>query len=215
MVDRVMTRGTSFRDNLTSIMVPFQGLSYFIHIATLLPIAALLQRVLGPSLELQGYIGAVLALASIVLAWILGRVYRGPLFGILFAAFLSLSLAQLVWSRVGGPYLGGMPHVLAVALCGFLAGRRNSVVFALLAGALTWLCLYNHYQARVCLPLVYVAVFAGATHRPRAVRTVVLQSVVITLVLVAAYVGNTGGLPRCGPSPGASSATKARRRCAT
>ncbi len=186
LVDQMM-KGPGLRDTLRSLIAPFQGFSYFTHLAALLPLATLLQQVLGPSFELQGYIGAALGLASVFLAWAFGRVHRGPLFGLLFAGFTSVSLAQLLWSRIGGTYLGGIPHVLLVALLGFEAGRRNNVVYGLLGGLVGWLCLYNHYQARVCLPVLYVAVLAGAVRRPRPFRAIVVQGAVVSLVLACIY----------------------------
>jgi hypothetical protein len=193
MVDQ-MLHGAGFLATLESIGRPFQGHSYFVHIPMLLPVATAVQRLAGPSLELQGYIGAVMAFASIVLAWLLGRAYRGPLFGILFAALLALSLTQLLWSRLGGTYLGGIPHVLAVSLCGFEAGRRNSLVLAILGALLAWLSLYNHYQARVCLPLIYVAIVSGALRHPRPLRAAAVQALAVTLVLAAAYATLGGDL---------------------
>src|SRR5207248_2057503 len=62
-----------------------------------------------------------------------------------------------------------------------------NVFAAILAGALTWLSLYNHYTARVCFPLVYVAIAAGAIHRRRPLIAVVVQGAVVTGVMVAAY----------------------------
>ncbi|HLY38941.1 MAG TPA: hypothetical protein VKU61_12945, partial [Candidatus Binatia bacterium] len=166
---------------------PKGGMSYFTMSAALLPVATVAQRVLGPSLELQGYIGAVFGVTGIGLAWLFGRVYRGPLFGVMFAGLLSTSLVELLWSRLGGTYLGGIPHVLAVLVLGFVAGRRNNVFAAILAGALTWLSLYNHYTARACFPLLYVAIAAGAVHRRRPLVAIVVQSAVVTAVMVGAY----------------------------
>src|SRR4029077_114010 len=80
-----MMKGPGLRATLRSLIAPFQGFSYFTHLAALLPLATFLQRVLGPSFELQGYIGAALGLTSVFLAWAFGRVYRGPFFGLLFA----------------------------------------------------------------------------------------------------------------------------------
>lgn len=194
MVDKMM-KGPGFLATFKPLITQYEGHSHFIYRGALLPIVTLLQRVLGPSLELQGYIGTVFSLSSIALAWVFGRLYRGPLFGVLFAAFLSTSLIQLVWSRVGGTYLGGIPHILGVLLLGFEAGRRNSIIFAILCGLLTWLSLLNHYQARVCFPLVYVALAAGAARHERAFRTIAVQGALVTLVLAAAYTGlNNGGL---------------------
>jgi len=192
MMDRMM-KGPGFLSTFKLLLTSYQGHSHFIYRGALLPIATLLQRVLGPSLELQGYIGAVFSLSSITLAWIFGRLYRGPLFGILFAAFLSTSLIQLLWSRVGGTYLGGIPNILGVLILGFEAGRRNSILLAILGSLLTWLSLLNHYQARACFPLVYVALAAGAVRRERAFRTIAVQGALVTLVLAAVYVGLNKG----------------------
>jgi hypothetical protein len=183
MVDQ-MLKGPGFVAILRSLALEFQGHSYFTNFRLLLPMATVVQRTLGPSFELQAYLGAMFGLTGIILAWLLGRLYRGPLFGLLFAACLSTSLIQLLWSRIGGPYLSGVPHILAVCILGFEAGRRNNVVFALLAGVLASLCLYTHYQARVCFPLAYVAVLAGAARRPRPLGPIVVQGVVVTAAIV-------------------------------
>src|SRR5262245_58122630 len=129
--------------------------------AIVLPVYVLLQRLLGPSFGLPVLVGAIFGVAAIVLAWLLGRVSRSQAFGLLFAAFVASSPLQISWSRLGGFFIAASPHVLLALLCGYLAGRRRSVVWAVVSGLVAWASLYNYYAARVAIPLAGAAIVRG------------------------------------------------------
>src|SRR4030095_2623059 len=80
------------------------------------PVAAALQRVLGPSIELPTIVGALWAVLAVVLAWTVGRAVESPAFGVLFAAFVAVSPLQIAWARIGGNYIGACRAGL-FALC--------------------------------------------------------------------------------------------------
>jgi hypothetical protein len=141
----------------------------------MLPVAAAFQRLLGPSFELPLLLGAFYGGTAVLLAWAVGRAVVSPAFGLLFAAFVSASPLQLVWSRLGGLYIASVPQVLLTLWCGYQAGRRRSVPLALLSGVVTWTSIYYYYAARVALPLGLLAVIMGARHaRASGARTLVL-----------------------------------------
>jgi hypothetical protein len=179
--------------------------------ATVLPVAAAFQLALGPSLHLPVLIGALYGVASVVLAWLLGRSSVGPSFGLVFAALMVASPLQLVWSRLGGIHATSVTHVLLTLWCAYLAGRRRSVALAIVAGVVIWATLYQYYAARVAIPLALAFLIAGL-HDGRAsgIRaSAVLAVTMLTLVAIyavsrppglkqtlwpsfAGYVGNRG-----------------------
>src|SRR5689334_18434014 len=123
--------------------------------ATVLPVAATFQLVLGPSLHLPVLIGACYGVASVVLAWLLGRAAAGPAFGLAFAALLAASPLQLVWSRLGGIHATSVTHVLLTLWLSRLAGKRGSPLLAIVAGLAIWGTLYQYYAARVAIPVAF------------------------------------------------------------
>jgi 4-amino-4-deoxy-L-arabinose transferase-like glycosyltransferase len=92
--------------------------------ALMIPVAAAMQRWLGPSLHLQLLVGAFWGVLAVVLAWVLGRRAHSPEFGLAFAALVAASPLQLAWSRLGGLQIGGTAHVLLGLWLGYLAGAR-------------------------------------------------------------------------------------------
>ncbi|TMB23509.1 MAG: glycosyltransferase family 39 protein [Deltaproteobacteria bacterium] len=127
----------------------------------MLPVALAFQRVLGPSFHLPLVIGAFYGTAGVLLAWAAGRAAHSPPVGLLFAAFVAASPLELVWSRLGGLYIACVPQVLLTIWLGLQAGRRGSLVLAVLSGLVAWSSLYYYYAARVAIPLVLVAVAQG------------------------------------------------------
>ncbi len=156
--------------------------------ATVLPVAASFQLVLGPSLHLPVLIGAVYGVAAVVLAWLLGRSAVGPSFGLVFAALLAASPLQIVWSRLGGIHGTSVAHVLLTLWCAHLAGRRRSLVLAIVAGVVVWATLYQYYAARVAIPLAFVFLVAGLRdgHASLGRGVSILAATVLTLVAIYA-----------------------------
>jgi hypothetical protein len=149
--------------------------------ATVLPVAATAQLLLGPSLHLPVLIGALYGVASVLLAWLLGRSLRGPAFGLVFAAFLAASPLQLVWSRLGGIHGTSVTHVLLMLWCAHVAGRRRSLVLAIVAAVVVWGTLYQYYAARVAIPVAFAFLVAGL----RAGRASWLRTVAVLAVTLA------------------------------
>ena len=179
--------------------------------ALMMPVAVAMQAVLGPSLHLQLLVGAVWGVLAVVLAWLLGRQSRSPEFGLAFGALVAASPLQIAWSRLGGLHIGGGAHVLLALWLGYLAGKRGSILLAVLAGVSAWASVYHYYSARLALPLAFVGLVAGAyaarQHRGRTVAlvaTAALSLVTAFFVLSAdaawstfwpdylGYVGNRG-----------------------
>jgi hypothetical protein len=125
------------------------------------PVAAALQRVLGPSIELPTFSGAFWALVAVVLAWGLGRVVESPAFGVVFAAFVAISPLQLAGARIGGIHIGASAAVLFALWTGWLVGRRGGPVAAFLLGLVAWSSVYFYFAARVGMVLAPVALWAG------------------------------------------------------
>jgi hypothetical protein len=149
-----------------------------------LPIQLGLQWALGARFGLPVLGGALYGVLSVLLAWALGRRVRSQAFGLVFAAFVAFSPLQLTWSRLGTYYIGAVPHVLLALLVGWSAGRRGSLVLALLTGLVAWTSLYHYYAARVAIPLAVVAIVAGSQRGWQPARGVVLA-----LVAAAAFGG--------------------------
>ena len=125
------------------------------------PVAAGMQLILGPSMDLPVLIGVVWALIAVVAAWRLGRAAVSPAFGVVFAALVAASPMQLTWSRLGGINIGSPAHVLLVLWCGWVVGSRRGVVAAVGLGILAWCSVYHYFAARIGLLLAPVAVCAG------------------------------------------------------
>src|SRR5437879_5439547 len=85
-----------------------------------------------------------------------------PAGALLMAGLVAASPLQLVWSRLGGLYIASVPHVLLVIWVSWEAGRRRSVLLAIVAGLAAWASLYYYYAARVAIPLGLIALLAGA-----------------------------------------------------
>jgi len=92
---------------------------------------------------------------------------------------VALSPLQVTWSRLSPMCSEAVLHVLAAMLAGWLAGRRGSVLLAIVTGVVAWTSFQQYYAARVSVPLAIVALVAGAQRASRPGRGVVL-------VLVAA-----------------------------
>jgi hypothetical protein len=155
--------------------------------ATILPVAAAFQLALGPSLHLPVLIGALYGVASVLLAWLLGRTAVGPSFGLVFAALLAASPLQLVWSRLGGIHATSVTHVLLTLWCAHLAGKRRSLALAIVAGLVVWGTLYQYYAARVAIPLAFAFLIAGLHKGHASLRRGAAVLAVTTLTLVAIY----------------------------
>jgi len=143
----------------------FQGLSLVWSSAVLMPVDSFLLGLFGPSLGFPAFAGAVWGVFSMLLAFGIGRRLDGRGLGLAFAALLAVSPMQITWSRVGGIYVGAVPHVLAAVWLAMVAVGRRSIVLALLGGAWSWMSLYSYYPARLALPLgAWTLVsFGGAT----------------------------------------------------
>src|SRR5262245_22116120 len=153
----------------------------------MMPVAVAMQAALGPSLHLQLLVGAVWGVLAVVLAWLLGRQSRSPEFGLALGVLVAASPLQIAWSRLGGLHIGGGVHVLLVLWLGYLAGKRGSILLAVLSGVGAWASVYHYYSARLALPLAFVGLVAGAyaarQHRGRTVALVATAA----LSLVAAF----------------------------
>ena len=164
--------------------------------ALMLPVAALFQLLVGPSLHLAVLVGAFWGVSAVLLGWALGRGAHSKLFGLCFAAFIAVSPLQLVWSRTGGITIGASAHLLLVLWCSFLAGRRRSAGLALLAGVLAWGSLYQYYATRVSIPLALLALACGSNasqpKRWKTLQLVVLPIASFTAIYVALGLGIKG-----------------------
>jgi hypothetical protein len=130
--------------------------------AVMMPVAVAMQAVLGPSLHLQLLVGAFWGVLAVVLAWLVGRSSRSAEFGLAFGVLVAASPLQIAWSRLGGLHIGGNAHVLLALWLGYLAGKRGSLVLAVLAGVTAWASVYHYYSARLALPLAFIGLVAGA-----------------------------------------------------
>src|SRR5262245_2609756 len=125
------------------------------------PVATVMQLLLGPSIELPTFVGAVWAVLAVLLAWRLGRSIESPAFGVLFAALLAVSPLQITWARLGGIYIGASAAVLFALWIGFRAGMCGSVAAAAAVGVVAWTAVYHYFAARVGMGLAFVALWAG------------------------------------------------------
>jgi hypothetical protein len=180
-----------------------------------LPVLAALQAMLGVRFGLPVLSGALFGTLAVLLAWAFGRRIRSPAFGLLFAALVACSPLALTWSRLSGLCIAAPAHVLLALLVGYEAGRRQSLVWAILAGAVAWTSIYEYHAARVAIPLAFAAVLAGS-QRAWNVR----RGVALVLVSAAAFVaifywlhGSTG-LRALWPSYGGYAGNKGERTLA-
>lgn len=150
----------------------------------LLPVHAGLQVLLGPRFGVPLLCGAIFGVAAVVLAWALGRRVRSQLFGLAFAALVACSPLMLTWSRLSALCTAGVTHVLLALLVGWEAGRRGSVLLALVTGLVMWTSAYQYYAARVAIPLALVAVLAGAQR-----AWLLRRGIVLALVATLAFAG--------------------------
>lgn len=127
----------------------------------LLPVHAVVQRAVGATVWVPGIVGALWATLATLLAWAVGRALVSPAFGLAFAAFLTVAPLQIAWSRLGGLQIPAVTHTLLVIGMGFAAGKRRSVVLALLTGVLAFTSLYHYYPARIAPPLGVLAMSIG------------------------------------------------------
>jgi hypothetical protein len=152
----------------------------FAHDATaVLPLLAGLQALMGPQFGLGVLAGGLVGTLSVILAWVLGRTMRSPVFGLVLAAFVAFSPLQLMWSRTSAMCAEAVAHVMLALLVAYLAGRRGSFLLALATGVVAWTSLQQYYAARASLPIALIGIVAGAQRALRPARGVVL-------VLVAA-----------------------------
>lgn len=155
--------------------------------ATVLPVAAAFQWLLGPSLHLPLLVGAFYGVASVLFAWLLGRTAAGPAFGLVFAALVAGSPLQLVWSRLGGIHGTSVTHVLLTLWMARLAGKRRSVLLAVVAGLLVWGTLYQYYAARIAIPLAFAFLVAGLRDGRASIARAACVLAVTVLTLAAVY----------------------------
>lgn len=155
--------------------------------ALMMPVAVAMQAVLGPSLHLQLLVGAFWGVLAVVLAWLLGRQACSPEFGLAFGVLVAAAPLQIAWSRLGGLHIGGGAHVLLALWLGYLAGKRSSVVLAVLAGLSAWASVYHYYSARLALPLAFIGLVAGAWAARQHVGRTLGLVVTAALSLVAAF----------------------------
>jgi hypothetical protein len=134
-------------------MERFQGLSLVWSSAFMFPIDLMLLKATGPVLAFPALAGAFWGILSVLLAFGVGRRLAGPSVGLAFAALLAVSPMQITWSRVGGIYVGAVPHVLGAVWLAMIAVDRRNLLLALLAGAWSWMSLYDYYLARLAIPL--------------------------------------------------------------
>src|SRR5262245_64958936 len=125
------------------------------------PVAAVVQLVLGPSIELPTIVGTVWAVLAVLVAWRLGRIVETPAYGVLFAALVAVAPLQIAWARLGGIYIGASAAVLCVAWTAWVAGQRGGALAAFASGCVAWSGVYFYYPARVTLGLVFVALWGG------------------------------------------------------
>jgi hypothetical protein len=139
-----------------------------------LPVLAGLQGLLGPRFGLSVLAGAVMGMLAVLLAWALGRRMRSQAFGLALAALVAFSPMQLMWSRLSAMCTEAVVHVLAAMLVGYLAGRRGSLLLAVVTGLVAWTSFQQYYAARVSVPLAVVAMLAGAQRSLRLGRGLML-----------------------------------------
>ncbi|HKA10592.1 MAG TPA: hypothetical protein VKI99_08995, partial [Candidatus Dormibacteraeota bacterium] len=125
------------------------------------PVAAVVQRVLGPSIELPTIVGTVWAVLAVLVAWRLGRVVETPAYGVLFAALVAVAPLQIAWARLGGIYIGASLAVLCVLWTAWVVGQRGGALAAFASGCVAWSGVYFYYPTRVTLGLVFVALWGG------------------------------------------------------
>jgi hypothetical protein len=177
--------------------------------AMLLPVAAVFQVALGPSLHLPLLIGAFYGTVAVVLAWAFGRVAVSSPFGVVFAALVAISPLQITWARLGGVHITVVTHVLLAAWVGYLAGKRRSLPLAVLTGIVVWSSLYQYAAARIGIVIAPAMLLAGSwrVRAPARRIAVMLLAMVATVLLIYAalrpdlaslwpaypgYVGNKG-----------------------
>jgi len=159
------------------------GLDQLPQSALLIPVAAAVQAAIGASLHLSVLTGAVFGLASVLVAWWLGREIESRVFGLLFASFVAVSPLQITWSRLGYIVMAGEAHLLLVLALAYAAGKRASPCLGLLAAGATWGTLYQYYAARIAIPLAFVALGAGLTaRRPRLGQSLAVVAVFVGLL---------------------------------
>ncbi len=146
---------------------------------TILPLMAGLEALLGPRFGLSVLAGALIGTLVVVLALAAGRQMRSQTFGLVLAALVAFSPMQLMWSRLSAMCTEAVAHVLLAFLVGWLAGRRGSVLLAIVAGLVAWTSFQQYYAARAAVPLAVVGIVAGALQSWRRVRGLVLVGVAV------------------------------------
>src|SRR5262249_10124264 len=125
---------------------------------TILPLMAGLEVLLGPRFGLSVLAGALIGTLLVVLAWAGGRQMRSEAFGLVLAALVAFSPMQLMWSRLSAMCTESVAHVLLAFLVGWLAGRRGSILLAVVAGLVAWTSFQQYYAARAAVPLAIVGI---------------------------------------------------------
>ena len=144
--------------------------------ALVLPVLAGVQAVMGPRFGLPILAGGFFGGLTVLLAWAVGRRVRSQAFGLVFAAFVAVSPLAITWSRLSPFCIAAGAHVLLALLVGWEAGRRGSVLLAILTGVVAWGSVYHYYPARVGIPLALAAIVAGGQRAWRLPRALVLAA---------------------------------------
>jgi len=180
--------------------------------ALVLPVLAALQALIGPRFGLPVLCGAFFGGLAVLLAWALGRGVRSQAFGLVFAALVAVSPLALTWSRLSGFCVAAVTHVLLTLLVGWEAGRRGSVLLAILTGLVAWTSIYHYYAARVAIPLAPLVLLAGSQRAGRIPRGIVLAALAASTFVAMAYLVHGGATPqRLWPSYGGYAGNKGER----
>jgi hypothetical protein len=180
--------------------------------ALVVPVIAAVQAVVGPRFGLPILAGGFFGGLGVLLAWAVGRRVRSQAFGLLFAAFVAVSPLALTWSRLSGFCIAAGTHVLLTLLVGWEAGRRGSVLLALVTGLVAWASIHHYYPARVAIPLGLGAIVAGGQRAWRLPRAIVLAGLAAaTFVAVAELVHGGRTLTALWPSYGGYAGNKGER----
>ena len=164
--------------------------------AIVLPVITALQLLVGPRFGLPVLCGALFGSLAVWLAWAFGRRIRSQAFGLVFAAFVACSPLALMWSRLSGFCIAATTHVLLALLVGYEAGRRSSVLLAIVAGLVAWTSTYEYYPARLSLPLAVMAMVAGSQRAMRVPRGVALATIAVAVFVAAAQIAYRDATPQ-------------------
>jgi hypothetical protein len=180
--------------------------------AIVLPVLAALQTIVGVRFGLPVLAGAFFGTLAVLLAWALGRRVRSQAFGLVFAALVACSPLAITWSRLSGFCTAAVAHVLLALVVGWEAGRRQSILLAVVAGAVAWGSVYEYYPARVSIPLALLAIVAGSQRSLLLRRGIVLALVAAaTFLLIFHWLHGPVRLAALWPSYGGYAGNKGER----